>query len=461
MNNVKTRNNKVDFNYFYEYLKKRKKYFIIIIIIGILAGSILTVYYSKKNQASYVDTNQQAINTARGVLGANEVKHVDSAFESYQSLMENIEKLKDFQKNSVYLQLNEKSSVGREYMYNLSGENVSAIFKNTQEMLTDKKVYDKINSDLKKSKEKTITYLDFCYLIQLNAISEDVNNDSKELNLLSETNDTRSKKIKVMVIKVYAKNNTQLNIMCNSLQQKFESVKKKLSAKYNYSVQLINDKQIKVDEGQIMGQKVNIANQIQQCASTITSLQSTLTEDERTYFDALVAGNDKNSTQIKSATSGNGFSIKSLLKNIILLEIAFNCVFICILLIKYVTSGLIYSSNEAVSVFGVNNIFEVDDNLSDRSIQELKYFISNSTYGFVDLTSNNQSSKLLQSISKENLGTILKKFPETSNDFEALKKIDHVILIVGLGKTHFKMIQEVIAYYSRFNIEINGMVTIK
>lgn len=444
-------NMRFDIKAFLSYLRTKMKFFIIVIVIGLVLGGAFGVFKQYRNsQISSSDSSQQAINTARAALSKEEIKKVDSSFIIYKDYINQVNKLKDYENTSIYLNLT-SSGVGKKYIYYVSGNNINVLSDSIKELVVDNSLLTTINSDLKKNNIKTISYDDLLDLIQIS--DSETQKDSSVVE--------SSTSLKALVIKIYATNEKQLNIITSCFNKSLQSNFTKLKSKYkSWTFTRISTSNIKPDSDSITSKKNDIANRIQGDMSAISSLQNSFTENQTNYFNALLAGESASNTS--NVNTGTSISVKAIIKTVIIVEIVLILLYLCVLFTKFIFSGIIYSSDEISEVYHLPVIYELDNDVN-KAINEVNYYLEkhNENCGMISLVNDEDSMKLADSLAETNSITLLHKYPEAKNDYQVLNTIKNILVIVRIGSTKTKDLEKLINYYRQKDINVDGVVAIK
>ena len=178
------------------------------------------------------------------------------------------------------------------------------------------------------------------------------------------------------------------------------------------------------------------------------------------YFDAVVSAENVStkSVQVKEARTLKG-TIKYVVAGGVLLLV----LYILLLILLYLVDDRLHYAREVENLYDIPLISTVTDRTKLQQVfMEVKYDLHDDiqNIGVISTIDSEEGNKVKEGLSTE-LGVLsLKKYPDTDNDFKALKNIKKLIFIEKIGESNVKDIKNVIDYYDNKGIKVDGFVVI-
>ncbi len=429
------------------YIIKQYKQIIIVLIVGMLIGAGFCAA-TKKAYVSSTERDQleSRIAAMRLQIGDAQADQAESAFNTYISLMNQKNSIQKFMDDSVYLNLTEKNSQRLSLVYLISNSNKATdIATSIKSLLVDETLYNSCKKEL----NQNITFTQFSSLVNV-LLGNDLNTSSN-IQVTSGQQENAAN----IVIYISDKNKSQVDIIAKYVKARFAQICNTLKKNYgafNYS---LGDKSYsKVTDSQINSDKNTYTSQLSTVTNAIGLLNNTLSADQQTYFGYL--------NKLAKVKAGKKvFSVAALVKFMILVGIVLTVFYICILIIKYISSSKLHNAQEIENAFNLPILYDgtFDESVITNELQYAKERFKNQT---IALTTSNENLNELTILAKDNDNiTVFAHKPMKKEEFEQLLSVDRMIFLEKNESSDMKKLYETISYYAQKGKVIEGVIVIK
>lgn len=439
---------RIDLKYFMASLKKKGHQLIIVLIVGLVLGGCFSIVSGAAKRPAANAAAQKAVVETREALGAVEATQVDNVFSTYKALTNQFNSVKDYTNNSVKLNLDPKTSVGEELVYLVNkNKKISAISTAISALIVDDDLCNQINAKLS-------TKLDSSFIKELINVTIDNSNDDKQMTgSIDDQEFARS-----LIINIYASNDEQRKVFASCVKAKVNTVVKKMQATYgSFDCKIAADTQSKITEANLNKLKSDASTNLSSITSAITSLTSTLSVNQKTYFDALVTAD-----QTTAAAAPTGYRVSVIATYAIGFGILFLILFVAIFMVVYLSSKKLHYGKELEQMFGAQLLAEIKDEDSlAHAIQELHYLVdhTNGQYAIVSTTKSEKMQSLLKKLSDAAQIDILPAMPETDKDYENMSHVQKLVIVEEDEISTLDAIESCIKYYNEKSIQIAAAIT--
>lgn len=451
-------NNKIerafDIKGLFKVIFKNIKFLIIIVVVGAIAG--IGVSFSTNNvyitQNTALSGNQATLNAAKENLSTQRIKEVESTYTSYVSLTKQKTYLQKFIKNSIYLNLDETSAKSNTVVYSISGNtNVTAIISAYKSLIKNNALF----SEIKKIDGLNV---DSAYLSELINIKS---NDSDSTQVVIDNSNNRG-----FTLVIYGRNDTQCKELTKCVKNEIDKNTKKFKNSFgNYTLRNSGDTYEPVVSTDISKSRMDYDDKLSSVNQAITNSIYNLSEDQKTYFNALIDTNAgiPSNEKIKTRLNLTGI-IKNSMASIIVLFI----VYFVFMVIKYISGNKIHTQNEFTKTFNLDIITNIKSSSTidfNVAVEEIAYLSKKLNGKKIGLLSSLQDNDLEVKIYNQlkNLGVkceIVSSSPSTKDEFASLLDIENVVLFETLNCSNFHDVEKMLRYYELKEINVVGTVLI-
>ena len=443
MNNAKV----IDIHDIITYLKhKKKKYFLFVFIIGFIVGGTFNVISTSRNKSASANNSEQSnLEAARATLSEEKASQTESVYKNYILFQNSLDTIN----SSSILSTNSKTGVQNVLTYYIESKNNSnSVAQAIKSMFFDEKLTSNINNQLKTK-------------IDDETLKQFINFDIKESKTNKNNNEGSNNSNVVFSITIFAKNKSQLSIITsNSTKQVNELVKKLIKLNSSIKCQLLGTSVSKISESDVLDLRSSLANRITDITTAMNNLKNLLDSNQQSYFDLLLSQSKSTKTTTAKQTS-SGVSIIQVCKYAFSLAILFEIIYLLIVVVSYVLSNKLHSTNEVHDLLHLN-IISLVKNKDDinNAINELDYYL-NGKKESTALSTSLESPNLLDQmkvLSNECSLKVINSYPVTKKDYDELTKLNNVILVEKIGASNTKEIKKLIEYYQAKHIDIKYVI---
>ena len=434
-----------------KYLKKLRVITIIVVIAGIILGSVFSVVSKKAMVEENVNSALQNVQNAKASLNTTDASDVESSYQSYLQLIKKKNACVEQNKSSILLNLDPNNSAGVVSNYLISGnKHAKKIMTSLSDDIMSDAVCNEISSKMTDKPQKA-------YIRELVEISDSESNDNSN-NVTVNTNDNDSAAL--IKMQIYARNSKELSMMKSIVNVRINSLVKKYKATYgDFSFKLVDEKNDKITEDEVLKDNMNENSKLVNVVNLISTLKNSLSETEKNYFDALVAaGNTSQTNNVVTkidpklvATYGIGFGL------IILI------IYLILVIAKYMVSNKLHYASEMENLFDAELIADVDKHGDyDHVKKEFDFFVDLQK-GYVGLTGTIESDEIqnvINALSNNQHVIVMPKELKTEADYENLAKVSDIVLVEKTEQSDVREINELVNYYRKKNIKVNGSIVI-
>lgn len=448
MNSLSKR--QVNFNKLKHYIYKRGKQAIIVLIIAMLIGAIFSVVSKKAVVVTGINTTLQNVQNAKASLSESEASYVDSAYKSYVNLADQKKKYQDYIDKSILLHLDSEKSTGKKLIYLISGNKKAEAIRNAyQSSLVTNVLCNKISAQF--SDKPNIDYIKD--IINAKAVDSPTNNSIS----IQEINDASS----IISVVIWARNDSECSIMTKEVKARMNTLTANYEKSFgNYSIKLINESVDKISNSDLVANKNTANTNLTNVVSSISTIESSLSETQRNYFDALVAAGE-NTTG--TSTPVSSISPKLVVTYAIGIGLIIFILYLILIIIRYLMSSKLHYALEMEKMFGINLIAVQDqENDEDQVSKDLEYYVSHfgKTIGLTSTLDTSEVQELMKKLSEINGVKIIPNKLITDDDFKKLSNISEMVLIEENEVSDIRKINEIIEYFNKKDIKFNGSIII-
>lgn len=446
MNTFKGR--RIDLKYFMISLKRKGRQMLIVLLVGLVLGGVFSVVSGAAKRKAANAATQKAVTETKGALGTVEATQVENIFSTYKALTNQFNSVKDYTNNSVKLNLDPKTSVGEEVVYLVNkNKKISAVSTAISALVVDDDLCNQINAKLS-------TKLDSSFIKELISVTIDNSNDDKQMT--GSTDDQEF--ARSLIINIYAQNDEQRKVFTSCVKAKVASVAKNLQKTYGtFDCKLAADTQSKITEADLNKLKSDASTNLSSITSAITSLTSTLSVNQKTYFDALVTAD-----QTTATVAPSGYRVTVIGTYAIGFAILFLILYLGVFTLRYLLSKKIHYGKELEQMFGAKLLADIQDEDSLQiAIQELNYLVNNTReqYALVSTTSSEKINELIKKLADATQLDILPARPQSNKDYEKMSKVQKLVIVEENEISSIDEIENCVKYYNDKFIEIAAAIT--
>ena len=443
----------INFKKMTNFISKKKKSIIIVFIVGILIGAVFSVASKKAIVMNTENSALAEVQTAKKSLSSSEASYVDSAYNTYTKLVKKKNQYDDYEENSILLNLNTETSAGVELTYYISGNKKATNIKNNYKAsLVNDNLAKTISS--KFSDKPKITYVK--ELIDFK--SEENSSDN---TVILENNSSNNDASETMTISIWARNSSELKIMEDAVKARINQLKTKYEATYgDFNLKLADESSDRITDTELSNFQNKVDSDLSTTVNLITSVQNSLSETERNYFNVLVAAGKSAQSNSKPAST---VSVKLVATYGIGIGLIILILYVIVLIVRYLMSNRLHYALEMEHLYGINLITEMNKNHDFENVKkEFEYFMNHED-GVIGITSSSDSDEVkevLRKLSDLDHVVLLAAEPKADEDFEKLNKGSGIVLIEKDEESDVRKINEIIDYYKKKNIQVKGSIVI-
>lgn len=445
----------IDIKGILEYATCNVKKAVLVFVIGALLGMGFG-FVSNRVYSLQGTTTQKAVEAAKENLSDSRIAEINGIYSSYKSLIKQRNYLQNYLNNSIYLNLNEVTAKSNTIVYSIEGNHrmnalVAAYIKGLKN--------DELFNSIKKVLNKDI---DSAFLSELVSVSSGENISSNNTSVYLDTKSTS----KSIVITVYANNSDQCKKISNCVKQEFNNYTIKLKKSFgSFSTRASQDTLEPVASSEIENARKDYDDKLSSISTSITNLTYYLSDDQKSYLNALIDSDAKLNEKAKTIKVLNPSKVTTfaIVGGILLLIIYF-----IIETIKYILGNKLHTEREFTNYFGINVIETAQCNNStdfNVAIEEVLY-LSKKDQSKIGLLSSidhyGYMNDLYKSIKEKTTNCeIVSASPTTKEEFDQLLEIDSVILFEELGTSNIDDIKKTLRYYELKGINVLGAILLK
>lgn len=428
------------------YIVKQYKQILIVLIVGMLIGAGFCAA-TKKAYVSSTERDQleSRIAAMRLQIGDAQADQAESAFKTYTSLMNQKNSIQKFMDDSVYLNLTENNSQKLSLVYLISNSTkANDIATSIKSLLVDESLYNACKKEL----NQNLSFTQFNSLVNV-LVGNDLNNSSS-----IQVNNGEQQNAANIIIYISDQNKNQVDTIGKYVKQRFSQICNTLKKNYgNFSYSLGDKSYSKVTDSQINGDKNTYTNQLSTVTNAIGLLNNTLSADQQTYFGYL-------NKLAKVKPGKKVFSVTAFVKFMVLVGAVLTVFYICILIIKYISSSKLHNAKEIENAFNLPILYdgEFDESIISNELQYVKERFKDQS---IALTTSNENLDELKRLAKDNNITVFAHKPMKKEEFSQLLSVDRVILLEKNESSDMKKLYDTISYYAQKGKVIEGFIVIK
>lgn len=447
----------IDISGYLKRLKNNFKIIVIIILAGVVVGSVFSVVSGNAitSEEKTYQKNQEKLKNAEAALTNNDIKDVNASFQSYQSLDKQKKTLQKFVKNSIYLNLDDSTAKAEKIVYTITNNNKSnSILNSYIELINDDDLYADINKRL----NKDISSANLAQLIDIE--KGDTSSNKSSVNVITDEATSGT-----LTITVYGQNQTQCDAISTAIKSKVSEVTSNLKNTYgNFVLDLTGETSIPVLSNEINESKQNYNTQLYSIMNSMNSLISSLSDNEKTYFNAL-----KQISGVTVKKSKAKWSYSKIIVYAFLMAFLFILCYIILTALRYISDGKVHTSKEFKSLFNTNIIYQLNSDSKQDLValsNELSYIgkeVENGKVGIVSSLGENYVAKFIDQLDQSTLTqyVVLSQRPVNRADFENIESVNRIIYVEGIENSLADDVVNTVDYYSMKNKKSLGMILLE
>lgn len=460
---------------FIKVMIKKWKMIVGVFLIGCLLGGIGAVGTKKAYDIKTTGTNGVTadLSGARASLGKADVQYVDQMYSIYDKLVKRQGEFQKYIDSSQILNQDISATYGSRMLFivKFQGMNNSGMMDKAISMtLVNDDFCQKVNQQL--GTEYSNFDINNMIKVKTKVDEDDSNNNvSPQMEIGIKGNE------KLIIVDIVVQDKQQAEVVSELVKKRMNTLCKSIS-KDTSKITPVFISQIEKDtvKGDVKDTLVEYTNSIKIMADTVNSLTAGLTEDQKTYFNALRSqGNVTQKSDDKVQRVEMVFSVKKLIKYVGAGGVGLTILLLFGMFIKYVFSKALHSVDELHNILGLDVLCKLEPaskkELGNYSIniarEELKYLLEeypDEKIGLVTSSDKLEKNGILSHICKDEFKdriVLLKARPERDSDFEALTLIKRAVVVEKVNISIVDQIQELLRYYKKKNIVIDGVIIVE
>lgn len=449
MNSLSKR--QISFKELKKYLYGKRKIMIVVLILAIVAGSVFSIVSKRAIVESNSNAAAQSVQSARGALSEADASYVDSSYKNYTNLAAQKASYEDELQNSILLNLNPDTSVRKKFSYIISGNKHADTIRDSMSQNVMNDTVNQAISNTLSGKPK------IAYVKQLVEFTSTNTSSSNKVTVQLDDNESMA----VLSVNIYARTSTELNNIKKIVNARIQSLTKTYQKSFGtFSCRLADETSNKLTDSDILYYKSEMNTSIDTVINQISTLKNSLSDDQRTYFDALVAANGQSATGNTVTTSISPKLVGTYGLGIGLIVLI---LYLIIMIIRYMTSTKLHYGLEMEQLFNAELIDEMNKKHDQNHVKkEFDYFINmqNGLIGVTGSATSDGINELIGTLSDNSKVIALAKNPQTDADYEQLTKITGVVLVEKDEVSDVREIDKMVEYYRKKNIPLIGSIVI-
>ncbi len=455
-----------------QYILKKWK----IMLVGMILGGLLLGGYSymksgvavDKSTGEQVTATESSLDEYKSKLTDSSAQLIEATAKKYFDFINDYNNYVDYSQNSILMKLDPQNvakltrvyAIDEESDETLMVQSDKAIIVSNCDSIVALYRRELTGDDVIKSVKKAISSeADNLYLRELISI------DTEGANLLS--------------ISVYGEDEKMCKAIMKVVEGKVDAATQKISAIYDYEIKPV-DSYLNITADDILRNKqTQNSSNVTNIRSSIASLTSNMTEDEKKYYTELITAGDASDAADVTADAENTdkievVTVRSLNKKYILIGLLgglFAVAFAYALC--YVLSGKLHTSDDLKSAFGLSVLGEVSgsnpevDLVSQSAAIIAEKLTCNKIYvmgASGDEVSDKIRKDICDKLEKQNHVEDAKFGSCAINDALSMKYLsdsDSVVLVERIDSSSYADIEKEIELCKSFEVKILGAVAIK
>lgn len=272
-----------------EYILKRWRLLLIcmIIFVVLLDGYSCLKSYQSISEAKNQNENEEDFSQYEDKLSEREILEVKNAVESYQMYEQSYADYKEYNSNSIKMQLNANAVSTQRMIYQITSNqkdvvNISDAFvglipsDDVGNEILKETGWDIDVSYVKELISVTNTHLDTVAIGEQNVTDIVENSDAEDMSVL-------------ITVTILADNQSDCGTMKNFVEEEIGTVTSQLQEQFGqFSIKKISDTYGVEANKDLLREQQNSVNEMNNCNNSMQTLENNLSDDQKSYFSALV-----------------------------------------------------------------------------------------------------------------------------------------------------------------------------
>lgn len=274
------------------YILLRWRSLIVYVVVFAVAFGGFGAFKAYKDAKTAVEQEQNPdLTQYENELKESEIQEVKDAVEDYISYGQTYKNYKDYINNSIKMQLNANKVSTQKIVYQISGDaELKSIADTYMELFPNNTVYEEIMKQVDWKVEPS-------YIGELISMSnshmESISFGGQSVSSVMENNAEENDPI-VLSIQILADNQENCELMGNVIETEFEKCTTKLQNKFGaFRIEKIDESYSEEANKNLLSEQQNCINEMNTVSNVMKNIETTLTDQQKTYFLELLNSSDK------------------------------------------------------------------------------------------------------------------------------------------------------------------------
>lgn len=264
----------------------------VLLICMVIFAVLLNGYSCLKSYQSISETKNQGMQKEdfsqyRDKLSDKEILEVENAVESYHMYEESYADYKEYNINSIKMQIDANAVPTQKVIYQIAGNQRDVV--NISDTFVEVIPGNKVCNDIL---EQTEWDTDVSYVKELISVAnthmDTIVTDNQNITDIIENNSSEELPI-LITVNIIADNQKNCEIIANAIDEEIGVVANDLKAQFGqFSVQKISDSYGVESNKDLLREQQNSVNEMNNSNNSMQTLENNLTDDQKSYFAALV-----------------------------------------------------------------------------------------------------------------------------------------------------------------------------